>query len=49
MCGFIGKFSKNENIIEEIIEANKYNICRGPDDLKVLLWSLKRYFLFIHF
>ncbi len=34
MCGFIGKFSKNENIIEEIIEANKYNICRGPDDLK---------------
>ena len=36
MCGYVGKFSINNFYNEEVYQANKFNVCRGPDDLQVL-------------
>ena len=34
MCGFIGKFSNDKINQDDIFQANKHIICRGPDQLK---------------
>lgn len=36
MCGYVGKFSINNFYNEEVYQANRFNICRGPDDLQTL-------------
>jgi asparagine synthase (glutamine-hydrolysing) len=36
MCGYVGKFSINNFYSEDVYQANRFNICRGPDDLQTL-------------
>ena len=36
MCGYVGKFSINNFYSEDVYEANRFNVCRGPDDLQTL-------------
>ena len=36
MCGYVGKFSINNFYGEDVYQANRFNVCRGPDDLQTL-------------
>ena len=46
MCGFIGKFSNDKINQDDIFQANKHTICRGPDQLNTM--KVVRGTVFIH-